>query len=194
MKLSTWAKQNGVPYKTAWKWFKAGILPAPARQLPTGTILVDPPAEPVAPRAALYAHVSSADQIEDLERQLDRLSRYAAEHGLTVGAMVKEIDPAMDGHRPKLLKILHDPTLGILVVEHRDRLIRFGFESVEAALAATGRKVLVVEGSEVADDLVRDMTEVLTSFCARLYSRRSARQRAASAVAHIHTLREEDVP
>ena len=159
MKLSRWAKRNGVPYKTAWKWFKAGILPAPARQLPTGTILVDPPAETTTPRAALDARVSPADQKEDLERQLDRLSRYAAEHGLTVGALAKEIGSARNGHRPKLLKILHDPTIGVLVVEHRDRLIRFGFESVEAALAATGRKVLVVEEAEVADDLVRDMTE-----------------------------------
>lgn len=194
MKLAAWAKQNGVPYKTAWKWFKAGILPAPAMQLPTGTILVDPPAEVVVPRAALYAHVSSADQKADLDRQLDRLSRYTAEHGLTVGAMAKEVGSAMNGHRPKLLKILHDPTIGILVVEHRDRLIRFGFEYVEAALAATGRKVLVVEETEVTNDLVRDMTEVLTSFCAILDRRRSARHRAASAVAHIHTIREEDLP
>jgi predicted site-specific integrase-resolvase len=194
MKLSPWAKQNGVPYKTAWKGFKAGILPAPARQLPTGTILVDPPAEAVAPRAALYARVSPADQKEDLVRQLDRLSRYAAEHGLTVGAMAKEVGSARNGHRPKRLKILHDPTIGSLVVEHRDRLIWCGVESVAAAPAATGRKVLVVEETEVADDLVRDMTEVLTSFCARWDSRRSARHRAASAVAHIHTVREEDVP
>ena len=194
MKLSSWAKQNGVPYKTAWKWFKAGILPAPARQLPTGTILVDPPAETGATRAALYARVSPADQKEDLERQLDRLSRYAAEHGLMVGAMAKEVGSARNGHRPKLLKILHDPMIGSLVVEPRDRLSRCGFESVEAAPAATGRKVLGVEGTEVSDDLVRDMTEVLTWFCARLYSRRSTRHRAASAVAHLHTIQEEDVP
>ncbi|MEW6080943.1 MAG: IS607 family transposase, partial [Bacillota bacterium] len=41
MKLSEWAKQNGVRYQTAWRWFKAGILPVPATRLPTGTILVD---------------------------------------------------------------------------------------------------------------------------------------------------------
>jgi len=194
MKLSPWAKQNGVPSKTAWKGFKAGILPAPARQLPTGTILVDPPAETMAPRAALYARVSPADQKEDLERQLDRLSRYAAEHGLMVGAMAKEVGSARNGHRPKRLKIRHDPMIGSLVAEHRDRRSRCGFESVAAAPAATGRKVLGVEGTEVSDDLVRAMTEVLTWFCARLYSRLSAQHRAASAVAHLHSIREEDVP
>jgi putative resolvase len=194
MKLAAWARQNGIPYKTAWKWFKAGILPASSRQLPTGTLLVDPPTDTATPRAALSARVSSADQNADLERQLDRLSRSAAEHGLVVGAMAKEVGSARNGHRPKLLKILHDPTIGILVVAHRDRLIRFGFEDVEAARAATGRKLLVVEDAEVSDDLVREMTEVLTSFCARLYSRRSAQHRAASAVAHLHAIREEDLP
>ena len=41
MKLADWARRQGLDYKTAWRWFHAGILPVPARQLPTGTILVD---------------------------------------------------------------------------------------------------------------------------------------------------------
>lgn len=191
MKLSAWAKQNGVPYKTAWKWFKAGILPAPARQLPTGTILVDPPQETRAAQVALYARVSSSDQRADLDRQLDRLSRYAAEHGLSVRTLASEGGSAMNGHRPKLLKILADTAVATIVVEHRERLVRFGFEYVEAALAATGRSIVVVEPNEVADDLVRDMTEVLTSFCARLYSRRSAARRAREAVRAIQAQQEE---
>ena len=43
MKLSAWAKEQGISYRTALNWFHAGTLPVPARQLPTGTILVDPP-------------------------------------------------------------------------------------------------------------------------------------------------------
>ena len=56
-------------------------------------------------------------------------------------------------------------------------------ELVEAALAASGRRLVVVDPTELDDDLVRDMTEVLTSFCARLYGRRSAANRAAAALA-----------
>ncbi len=194
MKLSAWAKQQGIPYKTAWKWFKAGILPAPARQLPTGTILVDPPQETVVAQVALYARVSSSDQRADLERQLDRLSRYAAEHGFVVRTVAAEVGSAMNGYRPKLLKILKDTAVTTIVVEHRERLVRFGFEYVEAALASTGRSILVIEPNEVADDLVRDMTEVLTSFCARLYSRRSAARRAREAVRAIQQQQEEESP
>jgi putative resolvase len=55
-------------------------------------------------------------------------------------------------------------------------------ELVEAALSAHGRRLVVLDSGEVTDDLVRDMVEVLTSFCARLYGRRSARNRALKAV------------
>jgi putative resolvase len=70
----------------------------------------------------------------------------------------------------------------VVVVEHRDRLARFGAEHLEAALSAHGRKVVVADPGETTDDLVRDMIEVLTSMCARLYGRRGARNRAMRAV------------
>jgi putative resolvase len=70
----------------------------------------------------------------------------------------------------------------VVLVEHRDRLARFGVEHLEAALSAQGRRVVVADAGETADDLVRDMVEVLTSMCARLYGRRGARNRAMRAL------------
>jgi putative resolvase len=64
------------------------------------------------------------------------------------------------------------------VVEHRDRLARINAELVEASLLAHGRQLVVLDEGEVEDDLVLDVVEVLTSFCARLYGKRSARNRA----------------
>ena len=75
-----------------------------------------------------------------------------------------------------------DGRVGTIVVEHRDRLARLGSEYIEAALLGAGRRLLVVDPTEVEDDLVRDMTYVLTSLCARLYGRRSARTRAQRAL------------
>ncbi|GAA3050874.1 putative site-specific integrase-resolvase [Streptomyces olivoverticillatus] len=69
-----------------------------------------------------------------------------------------------------------------VVVEHKDRLGRMNAELVEAALCAHGRRLVVLDDGEVEDDLVRDMVEVLTSFCARLYGRRSAKNRAQKAI------------
>ena len=156
-------------------------MPVPFEQTPTGTILVHEP-EPVEKAVALYARVSSSNQKVDLERQIARLTEFATQQRLVVVKGVTEIGSGRNGHRPKLMKLLADPHVQTIVVEHRDRLMRFGFEYVEAALAAQGRRILVVEPGEVKDDLVQDMIEVLTSFCARLYGRRSARHRAKRAL------------
>jgi len=85
----------------------------------------------------------------------------------------------------KLMKLLTNSNIKIIVVEHRDRLMRFGVEYVESALAAQGRKLIVVDQEELKDDLVQDMIEVLTFFCARLYGRQSARNKAKKALETI---------
>ena len=58
MRLSEWARREGVHYQTAWKWFKDGTLPVPALQTATGTILVDEPRAEEVGGVALYARVS----------------------------------------------------------------------------------------------------------------------------------------
>jgi predicted site-specific integrase-resolvase len=80
------------------------------------------------------------------------------------------------------LKLLTDPDVTAIMVEHRDRLARFGAEYIEAALSASGRKLVVIDTTEMKDDLVQDMIDVMTSMCARLYGRRAARNRAEKAV------------
>jgi predicted site-specific integrase-resolvase len=67
-----------------------------------------------------------------------------------------------------------DPAVTRLVVEHRGRFCWFGSEDVRAALAAQGWELVVVDSSEIEDDLVRGMTEILTGVCARAYCERAA--------------------
>ena len=162
--------------------WKLGQLPMPAEQLPTGTVIVHPPASSVEGGVALYARVSSADQKSDLDRQVARLSEFAAENGLRVVEVVKEVGSGLNGHRRAMLKILRNPAINIIVVEHRDRLMRFGIEYVEAALTAQGRKLMVIDPEEMKDDIVRDLHEVIVSLCARLYGKRSAKNRAKRAI------------
>ncbi len=186
MKLTDWARSEGLHPKTAYRWYREGKLPYPARKVGSRTILIDVP--PVSPMGAtngvaLYARVSSHDQKSDLDRQVARLSEWAAREKLHVATVVAEIGSGMNGKRAKLGRLLADPTNTIIVVEHRDRLGRMNVELVEAALAASGRELRVVETGEVDDDLARDVTEVLVSFCARLYGQRSAKNRANRALA-----------
>ena len=130
----------------------------------------------------LYARVSSHDQRSDLDRQVARLSEWAAKAGHPVVRVEAEVGSGVNGSRSKLRRLLADPKVTTVVVEHRDRLARMNAGLVEAALSAHGRRLVVIDAGEADDDLVRDMTEVLTSFCARLYGRRSARNRAEKAL------------
>nr|WP_313774537.1 IS607 family transposase [Mycobacterium sp.] len=184
MNLTQWARLQGVHPQTAYRWFREGTLPVPAVRVNSRSVLVSPEAAMATPTTAfgLYARVSSHDQKSDLDRQVARLSTWAAQAGGQVVRVEAEIGSGMNGSRSKVRRLLADPTVTTVVVEHRDRLGRMNTELVEAALSAHGRRLVVLDDGEVDDDLVRDMVEVLTSFCARLYGRRSARNRALKAV------------
>ena len=78
--------------------------------------------------------------------------------------------------------MLSDLAASVLVVEHRDRLARFGVEHLEAALAAPGRRLVVLDPEETTSELVCDITEAWTWMCAGLYGQRAANNRAARAV------------
>jgi putative resolvase len=129
----------------------------------------------------LYARVSSHDQKADLDRQVARLSSWAAQAGLPVVRVESEVGSGISGARAKVRRLLADPKVTTMVVEHRDRLGR-NTELVDVALSAHERRLVVLDDGDVDDDLVGDMVEVLTWLCARLYGRRSARNRALKAL------------
>jgi predicted site-specific integrase-resolvase len=184
MNLAAWAERNGVARVTAYRWFRAGLLPVSARRVGR-LILMDESIGEAGPRArtAVYARVSSADQKADLDRQVARVTAWVMHQQIPVDKVVVEVGSALNGHRRKFLALLGDPSVHRIVVEHRDRLCRFGSEYVQAALAAQGQELVVVDTAEVDDDLLRDMTEILTSMCARLYGKRAAGNRAKRALA-----------
>jgi putative resolvase len=157
-----------------------GKLSVAARQLPSGTILVEEPLPEG--RTVLYTRVCAANQKEDVERQMQRLVAFARKQGWTHFNGVDEIGSGLNGKRKKLLRVLRDPKVSCIVVGHRDRLLRFGFELIEAALASAGKRVVVLDAGEIVEDLGRDLLEILTSACERLYGRRSAWNRARRAV------------
>src|SRR5882762_23165 len=195
MKLAEWARRNGVHPQTAYRWFREGTMPVPARRLPSGTIMVGVVSDDTQGQVVVYARVSSADQRADqradLDRQVARVTTWVTGQNMAVSDVVTEVGSALNGRRKKFLGLLRDPSATTIVVEHRDRFARFGAEYVEAALAAQGRRLLVVDPAEVDDDLVRDVTEILTSLCARRDGRRAAANRASRGVAAATA---EDLP
>jgi predicted site-specific integrase-resolvase len=181
--LGEWARQQDIHPQTAYRWFRTGTLPVPARKMGKLILVGDLEVGRVSSRlTAVYARVSSADQRDDLDRQVARVCSWAVANGFSIDRVVTEVGSGLNRKRRKFLGLVSDPKVTTILVEHRDRFARFGSEYVAASLEASGRRLVVIDDAEV-DDLVRDMTEVLTSFCARLYGRRAAAHRAAKALA-----------
>jgi len=136
MKLSQYAKQIGISNKTVHRMFQRGELDA--YQSPSGTIINDPASNGSA-SIAIYARVSSSDQKGDLQRQVQRLRDYCAANGYRIEKEVTEIASGLNDNRPKFIKLISDRYVGKIVVEHKDRATRLGFNDIKAILESNGR-------------------------------------------------------
>lgn len=191
MKLSQYAKQQGISYRTALRWFRDGTIQG--YQAPSGTIIVTE-REPMqaVQKVAIYARVSSAEHRANLERQAERLTQYCTARGYQVAQVVKEIASGVNDSRPKLLSLLKDTSITRVVVEHRDRLTRFGFHYIDALFTVQGRTIEVVNPAQNdKEELLADLTSIIYSFCARLYGQRRAKRKTEKLVEQLQA--KEDV-
>lgn len=191
MKLSVYARKLGISYHTAWRWFQAGRIAG--YQADTGTIIVTEPVAPETPvsvtqKVVIYTRVSAAENKSNLESQAGRLQDYCAAKGWSVSQVVKEIGSGVNDNRPKLLKLLADPTVTLIVVEHKDRLTRFGFNYIEQLLTMQDRRIEVINQAENGkEDLIQDFVSIVTSFCARLYGQRRCKRKTERIIAELRT-------
>ncbi len=104
VKLSEWARRNGVHYQTAWLWARNGKMPVPVVKTPTGRYLVLEQDDQPAGRAVAYCRVSSADEKADLERQAGRVVTAATGMGIMIAEVVVEVGSGLNarpaGTRP----------------------------------------------------------------------------------------------
>lgn len=180
MKLSQWAKKQGINYHTAYAWFKQGLIKN-ATQLPTGTILVDDSNSTLNQkdvRIVVYARVSNHSRKNELEYQVKRLEDYCSAKGYSVSKTYKEIASGMNDNRPQFWSMIDsNPTL--IVVENKDRLTRFGFNYIERLLNKQHCLIEVVhQENEDEADLIKDLVSIITSFCCRLYGIRRGQNKA----------------
>jgi predicted site-specific integrase-resolvase len=187
MKLSDYAQKVGVSYRTAWNWYRAGHLRG--YQTATGTIIVQDEAKQIAAQKtgiAIYTRVSASENRSNLDAQAERLLAYCAAKGYQVSQVVKEVGSGINDKRPKLLKLLTNPEITVIVVEHKDRLTRFGFTYIEILLEQQGRCVEVINLAEdEKEDLLADLTAIIYSFCARLYGLRWAKRKTEKITAEL---------
>ena len=101
-------------------------------------MIVQEPFQPIG-KLAVYARVSSAEMKGNLETQAERLVQYCKAKGYQISQVVKEIASGVNDHQPKFLALLAASSITTLVVEHKDRVTRFGFQYIETLLAQQGR-------------------------------------------------------
>lgn len=181
-------KKQGICYRTAWVMFNSGKLPN-AYRLPTGTIIVQE--ETVIKKVnyiVTYARVSSSENKDNLDSQSKRLIDFCNANGWKTDENIKEIGSGLNDSRPKLLKILSDGKATKLVVEHKDRLARFGTSYIEAACKHFGCEIVYINGAVgEKEDIIQDFVSVITSFCARIYGCRRSKRKTEQLIKELET-------
>ena len=172
MKLSEYAKRHDIQYRAAWNRYKAGRIPG-AYQDEMGAIIVPDDTKASERDAVIYARVSDPSKRKtQLPAQQKRMEDWAVANGYRVVASVAEVGSGVNDKRRKLTALLKRDDWGTLIVEHKDRLTRFGFRLFAEQ---TGRRILVVnEAADDRTDLIQDLVSIIYSFSARLYGRRRA--------------------
>ena len=185
MKLSKYAQKLGVSYRTVWRLWKAGKLDA--YQLPTGTIIVKEEIKDKLPdKVCIYARVSSSENKDNLKRQGERLKQYAIARGYRIYKIIEEVGSGVNDNRKKLSQLLKDKNYNKIIVEHKNRLTRFGFNYIQILFNQLGKEIEVVnETKNDKEDLMQDFISIITSFCARLYGLRRSKRKTEKIIKEL---------
>lgn len=131
----------------------------------------------------VYARCSTRKQEENLERQVGRLLEHCAKQGWK-SELFKDIGSGLNDNRKafkKMLRRVSEPDVARVVVEHKDRLCRYGFSVFEEYCRGLGVDVVVLQETESKDfeqEFAEDVVALIASFSARLYGRRGGRKKA----------------
>lgn len=189
IKLSEYAKNNSITYRTAWSWYKEGKI-KDTKLTPSGTILVkDEQMTDSSFGVILYARTSSSTNKDLLERQAERLKEYAISKGYKIKSIVKEFGSGLNDQRPKLSKILQENQYDKIIVEHKDRLTRFGFNWFQ--ILTNNRIEVINESKEKDEDLVKDLISIIHCFSARIYGLRRSKNLKNKIKKELHQIEKE---
>ena len=194
MKLSEYAKKLGIHYVTALRYWKNGKIKG--FKTHTGTIVVTEDLDYYLKelKVALYARVSSSENKNNLESQLERLRTYACAKGYKIYKETMEVGSGINDSRKKLETILKDKEINLIIVEHKDRLTRFGFNFLEILLKNDNRKIEVINNAESEkEDLIQDFVSIITSFCARIYGQRRCKRKTETLIKELEKENASDV-
>ncbi|MFA5758779.1 MAG: IS607 family transposase [Clostridia bacterium] len=191
MKLSKYAKELGICYRTAWNMFHRNEIPG-SYKLQSGTIIV--PDNLIKNnqninkniKVCIYARVSSSQNKSNLDSQAKRLEQYCIAKGWKIEKIIKEIGSGINDNRKQLTIMLKEiNNYDYIVIEHKDRLTRMGFNYFNIIFS---NKIHVVnETQDKTEDLMQDLIAIITSFCARLYGQRKGKRKTEKIIKELQS-------
>lgn len=188
MKLSDYAKEKGISYLTAYRHWAKGYIKG--EQLPSGTIIVHQENQRNTNKddilVVLYARVSSSENKDNLKSQLNRLRNYSSAKGYKIVQEIQEIGSGLNDKRPKLENLLKSDDWNLLLIEHKDRLARFGINYLKILLEKLDKKIEIINNTDNdKDDLMQDFVSIITSFTARLYGLRRSKRKTEQLIKEL---------
>lgn len=128
-------------------------------------------------KTIIYTRVSSSGQKDDLVNQVDFLRQFTNARGIIVDEVFEDIGSGLNYNRKKWNKLLEDCMLGhvqTIVIAHKDRFIRFGYDWFERFLKANGVDIIVVNNEKLSpeQELVNDLISIIHVFSCRIYGLR----------------------
>lgn len=185
-KISTYAKIHKVTTRTVWNWIRLGKVKT--EKTLTGRWFIIENEEDKERNVCIYARVSSSENKDNLEQQKNRLISFANAKGYKISKVITEIGSGLNDKRPKLEKVLLDKSIDIIIVEHKDRLARFGVNYIEGLLSLDNRKIEYINPTEnERDDLMEDFVSIITSFTARLYGQRRTKRKTEKLIKELES-------
>ncbi len=139
-------------------------------------------------KVVLYARVSSNENKNNLESQLERLRLFAIAKGYQIVKKIKEVGSGLNDNRSKLNYLLEKELneFKILLVEHKDRLTRFGFNYIDILLKSHNKQIEVVNlVDNDKEDLIQDFLSIITSFCTRIYGQRRSKRKTEKLIKEL---------
>lgn len=192
IKASEYAKKMSLHIRTVYRYYHNGKIKG-YQDKETGTIFILNPfknknEDNIGNKVVLYARVSSSENKSNLDSQLERLRLFASAKGYQIVKEIKEVGSGLNDNRSKLNYLLEKELneFKILLVEHKDRLTRFGFNYIDILLKSHNKKIEVINlVDNNKEDLIQDFVSVITSFCARIYGQRRSKRKVEKLIKEL---------